>query len=158
VMISKSGTRLLARGALRALQRDLFPLCELVTPNLPEAEALSGIRIRRESDRERAAARILERGPRAVLIKGGHARGVIARDWLFDGDTLTIFSAPRLRSGVVHGTGCALSAAIAANLALGRDLHEAVERAIIFVREAVARPVFPGRGFGVPRFWNAARL
>jgi len=158
VMISKSGKRLLARGALRALQRDLLPLCELVAPNLPEAAVLSGIEIRRESDRERAAERILEQGPRAVLIKGGHARGAIVRDLLFDGETVTIFSAPRIASGEVHGTGCTLSAAIAAHLAVGRDLHEAVERAILFLRDAVTRPVFPGRGFGVPRFRNSRAL
>jgi hydroxymethylpyrimidine/phosphomethylpyrimidine kinase len=158
VLTSKSGRRLLARSALGALQRDLLPLCDLVTPNLPEAEALSGVEIRHEADRERAAARILEQGPRAVLIKGGHARGAIVRDSLFDGETVTIFSAPRIASGVVHGTGCTLSAAIAANLALGRYLHEAVERAILFLRDAVARPVFPGSGFGVPRFWNSPAL
>jgi hydroxymethylpyrimidine/phosphomethylpyrimidine kinase len=158
VMISKSGARLLARSAVCSLQHELLPLCELVTPNLPEAEALSGVRIRNESDRARAAARILAKGPRAVLIKGGHARKRTVRDLLFDGETLTIFSAPRVSSGVVHGTGCTLSAAVAANLALGHDLHEAVERAILFLRDAVTRPLFPGRGFGVPNYRDRAAL
>jgi hydroxymethylpyrimidine/phosphomethylpyrimidine kinase len=148
VMISKSGACLLARGAIPALRRDLFPLCDLVTPNLPEAESLSGVGIHGESDRRRAAERIWKQGARAVLIKGGHARGRIVRDLLFDGETLTVFSAPRVASGAVHGTGCSLSSAIAAQLALGRDLHEAVERAIVFLRDALARATFPGRGFG----------
>ena len=150
VMISKSGARLLSREGVASLKRRLFPLCDLVTPNLPEAETLSGMAIRSEADRWRAAGVIAGQGPRAVLIKGGHGKGEVVSDLLFDGETLTIFSAPRIRTRATHGTGCALSSAIAANLALGRSLHDSVERAIAYLRAALAQGVFPGRGFGVP--------
>ena len=150
VMISKSGARLLSREGVASLKRALFPLCDLVTPNLPEAETLSGMRIRSEADRWRAAGAIADQGPRAVLIKGGHGKGGVVSDLLFDGETLTIFSSPRIRTRATHGTGCALSSAIAANLALGRGLHDSVERAIAYLRAALAHGVFPGRGFGVP--------
>jgi hydroxymethylpyrimidine/phosphomethylpyrimidine kinase len=150
VMVSKSGARLLSRSALSSLKRDLLPLCDLVTPNLSEAEALSGIRIRDELDRRLAAGVIADLGPRAVLIKGGHGRGRELRDLLFDGEAFTVFAAPRIRTRATHGTGCTLSSAIAANLALGRDLAESVERAIAYLRAGLEGGVFPGRGIGIP--------
>jgi len=132
------------------LRRDLLPLCDLVTPNLPEAEALAGIRIRRDADRRLAAGLIAEQGARAVLVKGGHGRGSAVRDLLFDGRFFTEFVAPRIRTRATHGTGCTLSAAIAANLALGRDLEEAVLCAIQYLRAGLAGGRFPGSGWGVP--------
>lgn len=150
VMVAKSGARLLSRDALASLKRDLLPLSDLVTPNLPEAEVLAGIPIRNESDRRLAAGLIADLGPRAVLIKGGHGRGRELRDLLFDGQAFTVFSAPRIRTRATHGTGCTLSAAIAANLALGRNLEESVERAIAYLRAGLAEGLFPGHGFGVP--------
>jgi hydroxymethylpyrimidine/phosphomethylpyrimidine kinase len=150
VMVSKSGKRLLTRAALATLKRDLLPLCDLVTPNLPEAEALAGMRIRSEADRRIAAGVIADLGPRAVLITGGHGRGGQVRDLLFDGSLFTVFAAPRIRTRATHGTGCTLSSAIAANLAQGRRLDEAIERAIAYLRAGLARGIFPGRGFGVP--------
>jgi hydroxymethylpyrimidine/phosphomethylpyrimidine kinase len=150
VMVSKSGARLLSRTAVGSLKTDLLPLCDLVTPNLPEAEALSGIRIRSESDRRLAAGVLADLGAGAVLIKGGHGRGRDVRDLLFDGRAFTVFAAPRIATRATHGTGCALSSAIAANLALGRGLEEAVLRAIAYLRAGLARGRFPGRGFGVP--------
>ena len=150
VMVAKSGARLLSRSALGSLKRDLLPLADLVTPNLPEAEALSGVRIRGESDRRLAAGIIADLGPRAVLIKGGHGRGGEVRDLLFDGEAFTVFAAPRLRTRATHGTGCTLSSAIASNLALGRGLAEAVERAIAYLRAGLDRGLYPGGGYGVP--------
>ena len=150
VMVSKSGKRLLTRRALAELKRDLLPLSDLVTPNLPEAEALAGMRIRSEGDRRIAAGVIADLGPRAVLIKDGHGRGEQVRDLLFDGSFFTVFTAPRIRTRATHGTGCTLSSAIAANLALGRRLDEAVERSIAYLRSGLGRGVFPGRGVGVP--------
>jgi hydroxymethylpyrimidine/phosphomethylpyrimidine kinase len=150
VLLSKSGARLLSRPGLMSLKRELLPLCDLVTPNLPEAEALSGIGIRTDGDRWLAAGLIADLGARAVLIKGGHGTGRTVRDFLFDGMTLAVFSAPRIRTRATHGTGCTLSAAIAANLALGRGLHESVERAIAYLRAALTQGLHPGRGFGVP--------
>jgi hydroxymethylpyrimidine/phosphomethylpyrimidine kinase len=150
VMVSKSGARLLTKPALASLKRDLLPLCDLVTPNLPEAEALAGMRIRTEADRRVAAGVIADLGARAVLVKGGHRRGAEVRDLLFDGRFFANFVAPRIRTRATHGTGCTLSAAIAANLALGHDLEGAILAAIGYLRAGLERGLFPGRGWGVP--------
>ena len=150
VMVAKSRARLLSPAALRSLRKDLLPLADLVTPNLPEAEALSGIRIRSEADRLLAAGIIANFGARAVLIKGGHGRGREVRDLLFDGQAFMVFAAERLATRATHGTGCTLSAAIAANLALGRGLEDSVARSIAYLRAGLAKGYFPGKGFGVP--------
>ncbi len=150
VMVAESGARLLARPAISALERDLLPLCDLVTPNLPEASALAGMRVSSLSDRRVAAGAIADLGARAVLIKGGHGRGGEVRDLYFDGRFFTEFVAPRIRTRATHGTGCTLSSAIAANLALGKPLDEAILSAIQYLRASIARGVFPGAGFGVP--------
>jgi hydroxymethylpyrimidine/phosphomethylpyrimidine kinase len=157
VMISKSGARLLSRSALESLKRDLIPSADLVTPNLPEAEALSGMRIRNDADRRLAAGVIAELGARAVLIKGGHGRGGAVHDLLFDGRFFTTFTAPRIRTRATHGTGCTLSSAIAANLALGRPLEDAILRAIAYLRAGLARGTFPGRGYGIPDHFPSRR-
>jgi len=150
VMVSKSGARLLAAGALAGLRRELLPLSDLVTPNRPEAEALARMRIRSDADRREAAGVIADLGARAVLLKGGHGRGTVVRDLLFDGRFFTEFAAPRLRTRATHGTGCTLSSAIAANLALGRGLEDSILRAIAYLRDALAHGLFPGGGWGVP--------
>ena len=150
VMVAKTGARLLAAKAVASLKRDLLPLADLVTPNLPEAAALSGLPVRTSADRRVAAGAIADLGARAVLVKGGHGRGAEVRDLLFDGRFFTEFVAPRIRTRATHGTGCTLSSAIAANLALGRDLEDAVLAAIQYLRAGLSRGIFPGRGFGVP--------
>ena len=150
VLAAKDGSPLLAPRALATLRRELLPLCDLVTPNLPEAEALARIPIRDSSDRRLAAGILADAGPRAVLIKGGHDRGALLQDLLFDGRRFREFQHPRIGTGAVHGTGCALSAAIAANLALGLSLDEAVGSAIDWVQAAIREPIFPGRGRAVP--------
>jgi hydroxymethylpyrimidine/phosphomethylpyrimidine kinase len=149
VLGASTGEPLLWRG-LSALRRELLPLCELVTPNLPEAEALSALRIRNEGDRRLAAGILADLGAQNVLIKGGHGRGGIVSDLLFDGRGFREYRHPRIVTRATHGTGCTLSSAIAANLALGYDLPEAVGRAIRYVEKALRRGVFPGRGRGVP--------
>ena len=150
VMTAKTGRRLLSRAAVSSLKKYLLPLCDLVTPNLPEAEALAGIRIRNEGDRRLAARRIAGLGPKAVLIKGGHGRGSRLSDLLFDGRAFITFATLRIATRATHGTGCTLSSAIAANLALGRGLEESVERAIRYLRAGLRRGLFPGKGYGVP--------
>ncbi len=150
VLVATAGTRLLARAALRSLRNDLLPLCDLVTPNLPEAEELSGLRIRTDADRRSAARTLHALGARAVLLKGGHGRGPRVVDLLFDGRRFREFVNPRISTRARHGTGCILSSAIAANLALGRSLEDAVGSAIRYLRAALERGVFPGRGRGVP--------
>lgn len=158
VMVAKSGAKLLAPAALAALKRELLPLCDLVTPNLPEAEALSGLRIAGDDDRRRAARVIRDLGARAVLIKGGHGRGDRVTDLLFDGTKFRRFDFPRIQTRATHGTGCTLSSAIAANLALGRSLEQAVARAIRYLRAGLRRGLFPGRGFGVPDHFALERI
>jgi len=150
VLASTSGRRLLSASALPALKRELLPLCDLVTPNLPEAAALTGVRIRSEADRREAAGALADLGARAVLLTGGHGRGGEVRDLLFDGRFFTVFAAPRLSTRATRGTGCTLSSPIAANLALGRRLEDAVLRAIVYLRAGLARGAYPGRGGGVP--------
>jgi hydroxymethylpyrimidine/phosphomethylpyrimidine kinase len=150
VLVSKTGARLLARAAVGTLRAELLPACDLVTPNLPEAEALAGLRIRGDADRRLAAGILADLGAGAVLIKGGHARGAEVRDLFFDGRFFSEFVAPRIRTRATHGTGCTLSAAIAANLAKGLPLEEAILRGIRYLRAGLDAGLFPGRGFGVP--------
>jgi hydroxymethylpyrimidine/phosphomethylpyrimidine kinase len=150
VMVAKSGARLLSRAAVAALRQRLLPLCDLVTPNLPEAEVLARMRIRTTADRRIAAASIYELGPRAVLVKGGHGRGRELRDLFFDGRFFSEIVAPRIRTRATHGTGCTLSSAIAANLALGLPLEDAIVAAVRYLRGGLEGGRFPGEGFGVP--------
>lgn len=158
VMVAKSGARLLDPSALAALKRHLVPRCDLITPNLPEAEALAGIAIEDEEDRREAARAIATLGARAVLIKGGHGRGLRVRDLLFDGERFRVFDNARIRTKATHGTGCTLSSAIAANLALGHPLEESVARGIRYLRAGLRRGLFPGRGFGVPDHFALERI
>jgi hydroxymethylpyrimidine/phosphomethylpyrimidine kinase len=137
VMISKHGAPLLDSDGVTQLRERLLPLAFLVTPNLPEAEALTGVRIRSDEDRERAARMIIGCGARSVLIKGGHAGGA-ADDLLYlDGQAHWI-RGERLASRSTHGTGCVLSAAITARLVRGEGLLECVTKAKAFVAAAIA--------------------
>ena len=149
VIEAKSGTPLLSRDALASVKRYLLPLCDLATPNIPEAEAISGLRIRTDTDRREAARSIASLGAKAVLITGGHASGQDVTDLLFDGKRDLPIEHPRIATRATHGTGCTLSSAIAANLALGHDLHRSVRLAIRYVRAGLKRGVYPGRGWGV---------
>ena len=145
VMISKHGHRLLREDAIEALRQRLLPQARLVTPNVPEAAALSGIAIRNAHTLHAAAKRIHELGPAAVLIKGGHLEGP-ANDTLFDGSEFHEFHAQRINTPHTHGTGCTYSAAITAGLARGWELREAVQEAKRFIHEAIRTN--PGLGAG----------
>ncbi len=147
VMISKHGHALLSDDAVRTLREQLMPLAALVTPNVPEAEALSGVAIRSRDDMRRAAARLHEMGARAVLIKGGHREGD-ATDVLSDSAGIREFPAPRIDTRHTHGTGCTYSAAITAGLALGLGLGDAVAKAKRFIHEAIRTAPQLGRGSG----------
>jgi hydroxymethylpyrimidine/phosphomethylpyrimidine kinase len=150
VMIAKSGDPLLEPAARTALTERMLPLAEVVTPNLHEAAALAGIPVLTETDMEEAARRIHALGPRTVLVKGGHLKDS-ATDLLWDGRRLTRFPAPHLDSPHTHGTGCTYSAAIAAGLARGRALTEAIRDAKAYVTAAIREGFQPGRGVGVLR-------
>jgi hydroxymethylpyrimidine/phosphomethylpyrimidine kinase len=147
VMVAKSGDPLLQPDARQALITRILPLALVVTPNLPEAEALAGMAVTERADMEEAARRIQRLGPRAVLVKGGHLKGE-AVDLLWDGRSLTAFTAPRVDSPNTHGTGCTLSAAIAAGLARGRPLADAIRDAKAYVTRAIRDGFTAGRGVG----------
>ena len=154
VMVAKSGDRLLEEAACDALARTLLPLAYIVTPNIPEAEALSGQVIRDEKDLRRAAEKIHGLGPDFVLIKGGHLDRAEAVDWLFDGAQFEIFAGPRINTRNTHGTGCTFSAAIAAYLAKGLGTPLAVRQAKDYLSEAIARGFPLGKGHGpVNHLW-----
>jgi hydroxymethylpyrimidine/phosphomethylpyrimidine kinase len=157
VMVAKSGDRLLREDAVAALVGDLLPLARVDTPNLPEAQVLLGRRLETDADIRQAARDIVGLGPRAVVIKGGHREGD-ATDVLFDGATFHEFSEARVATRNTHGTGCTFSAAIAAQLALGRGLVDAVGLAKRYVSEAIRRSQSLGSGHGpVAHDWLLSR-
>jgi hydroxymethylpyrimidine kinase/phosphomethylpyrimidine kinase len=145
VLISTSGARLLQPRALRALQTKLLSIATLVTPNLPEAELLAGRRLRSPEDLQAAARIIHDRFGCAALVKGGHLPGNEAIDFYCDDTTQLFFNALAIRRVKTHGTGCTISAAITAFLALGRTLPEAIGLAKGHVTRAIARSVRIGR-------------
>jgi hydroxymethylpyrimidine/phosphomethylpyrimidine kinase len=145
VMVSSSGTTLLAAEAVETLKRKLLPAALLVTPNLDEARVLSGVEVHDRSGMETAARRIAALGCRFVLVKGGHLEGD-AIDLLYDGAGFQTFRAARVESVDVHGTGCVLSAAITAYLARGYAVKEAVGAAKVFVTDAIANSLRLGKG------------
>ena len=149
VFVSKHRDRLLAEDAIDALKEQLLPLSTIVTPNLFEVEGLLGEPVRILDEMRDAARALKELGPRSVLVKGGHlARSERAIDVLFDGQELTELEGPRFDTEDTHGTGCALSAAIAARLAHGDGLLEAVQVAKDFVSGAIEHSFRLGAGFG----------
>jgi len=145
VVRSSSGKMLLEPDALTSLKKDLFPLARIVTPNIPEAEALTGSKISDEQDIDFAAGKLLDMGPAYVLIKGGHGSG-LATDTLYGGKNVLSFSTLR-RAGEFHGTGCVLSSALAVFIAGGLPVEKAVEKAKQFVDKMLknARPVGKGK-------------
>ena len=147
VMVAKSGDHLLHQEAVMALSDDLLPLATVVTPNLPEAERLSGLPIDTLEQRLVAARRIAESGP-AVLLKGGHGEGDEVVDLLFAAGEVRRFTHRRIDTMSTHGTGCTLSAAIAARLAGGEDLAAAASGAIDYLQRAIAAAFPLGRGHG----------
>lgn len=147
VMVATAGSSLLRPEAVTALTQRLFPLAEVVTPNLPEAELLAGMAIHTPEDMETAARTISRTHSCAVLCKGGHGRND-ANDLLWQDDAGQWFPGKRIDNPNTHGTGCTLSSAIAANLALGLPLEEAVRRAKDYLSGALAAMLDLGRGRG----------
>jgi hydroxymethylpyrimidine/phosphomethylpyrimidine kinase len=147
VFVSKNHDRLLSQGGVDAIARKLLPLATVVTPNLEEASGLSGIEIHEISDMREAAQLIRDLGPGYVLVKGGHLRQD-AVDVLYDGAAFTELRSRRIDSRNTHGTGCTLSAAIAAFLARGLPVPEAVEDAKAYVTGAIAHGLELGKGYG----------
>jgi len=158
VMVAASGDRLLAPRAVDALRRVLLPMARLVTPNLPEAAALLDEPLAQEEQAMcRQAERILALGPQAVLVKGGHGTGHESTDVLMDQQGMRRFAAPRIDTRNTHGTGCTLSSAIAAGLAKGLSLDDAVAAAKSFIHAAIAASdqLEIGRGHGPVHHFRA---
>ncbi len=140
VMFASSGAALSGAGFVEAVRRELLPLVDCLTPNLAEAAALLGEKVAEsEADMARQGAALLKLGPRAALIKGGHLDGDQAVDFLAAAQGVRRYAAPRIASRNLHGTGCTLSSAIAANVVLGTALPEAVAAAKSFVTQAIER-------------------
>ena len=146
VMVASSGARLLSTEAEEVVREDLLPLAALVTPNLDEAAILTGRVVHDAPTMERAGSTLLRFGAGAALVKGGHLSGPVLTDILVTPSGIRRFTRPRIDTASVHGTGCTLSAAITAGLALGRPLERAVEDGLDFVHRAIAAA--PGLGSG----------
>lgn len=139
VMVAQSGDKLLQDDAIRALKECLMPLADVVTPNIPEAEVLTGQRIGGLEEMQAAAKSLAVYGSRSILLKGGHLQDNICTDWLYltDDDRLVSMDAPRIDSRNNHGTGCTLSSAIAGYRAKGFDIEEAVRLAKTYIQKAI---------------------
>jgi len=160
VLVSSSGSRLLDDDGVAALREALIPLARVVTPNIPEAEALSGVRITTPADARAAARRIQDMGASAVIITGGHGAATTdpatVEDLLLDGDTFVEHRVARVDSAQTHGTGCTFASAVAAGLALGHSLPDAAARAQRYVAGAIAHAPRIGHGRGpLDHFWES---
>jgi hydroxymethylpyrimidine/phosphomethylpyrimidine kinase len=154
-MIAKSGDRLLDDEALGVMKAELLRRAFVITPNVPEAEALSGVTIRTEEDRRTAARRLQALGPACVVVKGGHFHSEDIVDLLYDGHRFTEFRGERVAGRHTHGTGCTFAAAITAHLALGRGLEEAIPLAQQYVAGAIRCGADLGKGHGpMDHFWS----
>ena len=147
VMVAKSGDRLLWEDAIEALRLRLLPKASVITPNIPEAEALTGLQITNDGVVREAAKIFLDMGAQAVVVKGGHRKGP-ATDLFYDGRRFQEFSSPRIATVNTHGTGCSFASAIAAGLANDMNLLQAVAQAKEYVTEAIRRSFTMGKGHG----------
>jgi hydroxymethylpyrimidine/phosphomethylpyrimidine kinase len=155
VLVASQGGQLLEPDGMRAIRSLLLPMCDVLTPNLSEAEALLGQRVTEAAEMPDAAAALGALGPGAVLLKGGHLRGDRSPDLLWFGGTATWLEGPRIVTDHTHGTGCTLSAAIAVYLAAGLPVPEACSRSKAFVTGAIAGGFGIGSGPGsVDPLWN----
>ncbi|WP_084374929.1 bifunctional hydroxymethylpyrimidine kinase/phosphomethylpyrimidine kinase [Neobacillus soli] len=154
VMIAKGGASLLKREAISAMKKYLLPLSKVITPNIPEAEVLTGMTIRTFEDKKEAAKRLFELGVKNIVIKGGHDEDASASiDLLFDGKEFYTFTAKRIDTKNTHGTGCTFSAVITAELAKGFSVYEAVLKAKDFIQAAIENQLEIGQGHGPTNHW-----
>lgn len=158
VMVAASGDRLLREDAVETLASRLLPLALVVTPNIPEAEALAGISITAPEDMRDAARAIAGMGARNVIVKGGHLEGDESVDLLFDGTEFAEFSARRIYTQNTHGTGCTFSSAIASGLAAGKSVRDAVADAKCYVTEAIRTSFSVGSGHGPLNHFHGRRI
>lgn len=149
VMISKSGAHLLRPEAIDSLKQQLIPLATLITPNIPEAEELTGLRLENDDAVPEMLEALKALGSQAVLLKGGHGDSSESIDYLFDGDSITAYPAARIETRHTHGTGCTLSTAIACFLARGEAMKEAIQSAKEYLTQAILHSDSLGIGKGV---------
>jgi hydroxymethylpyrimidine/phosphomethylpyrimidine kinase len=156
VMVAKSGDQLLAEAAVQSVRRDLVPRASVITPNRMETEVLLGRPVRTREDARDAARRLVDLGASAAIVKGGHFDDVDVVDLLFDGSAFHEFRHPRQHTRHTHGTGCTFAASLAANLALGHVLTDAVQRTTDYVAGAIAHGLAIGKGHGpLDHFWKS---
>jgi len=149
VMVATSGASLLQERAVNALMQKIIPMADLLTPNIPEATALSGIEWGSDEDAGRLTQMLSSLGPKAILLKGGHLPGDRVRDLLVhEDDKIDVFEGPRIETAHTHGTGCTLASAIACSLAQGMGMRDAVSRARKYVFEAIRSAPGYGKGNG----------
>jgi len=148
VMVAKGGAKLLQDGTIDFLSSRLLPRASLLTPNIPEAEMLTGLSIRDPADMKRAALKLLAKGPHMVLLKGGHLTGEILTDLLVTENGSHEFSGQRIASRHTHGTGCTIASALATGIAQGLEIKENVARAREYVRQAMLQAPGYGKGHG----------
>ncbi len=157
VMVAKGGSRLLQEEAVRAMKTLLLPLAMVVTPNIPEAEVLTGISIHSPEDRKEAARAIVDMGVKYVVVKGGHEAGKKSMDLLYDGETFIELESERIDTRHTHGTGCTFAAAITAGLAKRNTVYDAVKTAKNFIQAAIEHPLHIGGGHGPTNHWAYRR-
>lgn len=158
VMIAKGGATLLQQEAISSVKKYLLPLAYIVTPNIPEAEELTGIRIVTQADKIEAAKRLMDLGVKNVVIKGGHDQDANESiDLLFDGEHSYTFTSKRLKTKNTHGTGCTFSAVITAEVAKGATVFEAVSVAKSFISAAIEEDLQIGNGHGPTNHWAYKR-
>ena len=158
VMVAKDGTRLIQRDTGETLKARLIPGAALITPNVPEAVALTGLPISSFDEMERAAKRLLALGPEAVLLKGGHLEGDVVRDIYVTERDMEIFDSPRIETRHTHGTGCTLASAVAAGIARGLAARDAVARGREYLRAAIETAPGYGAGHGPLNHGHTAAL
>ena len=156
VMISKSNIALLEENSINILKNELIPLCDVITPNLPEVKALTDIDVTDEKSAKKAALKLQEMGAKVVIVKGGHTNNStskICNDWIFTQDEEFTLSSPRFITTQTHGTGCTFSACITAELAKGKNIKESIILAKEFISEAISNPLNIGSGHGPTNHW-----
>ena len=154
VMVATSGSKLLSDDAINALINELIPLADIITPNIPEAEVLSGIKINNVSDMERAIKIISKLGSKSTLLKGGHMIND-ANDLLYFNNELIWINGKRINNTNTHGTGCTLSSAIASNLARGYDIETSIKRSKYYLSNSLSQMLDLGSGSGpMDHGWN----
>lgn len=154
VMIAKGGASLLQKEAISALKKYLLPLSKVITPNIPEAEVLTGMSIQTDQEKRDAAKKLYDLGVSNIIIKGGHDEDPSeSTDVLFDGQHFYKFTSKRMKTKNTHGTGCTFSASLTAELAKGASIQEAVETAKQFIQAAIEDQIQIGHGHGPTNHW-----